>query len=93
MIIELDEGQNIIEIKYKSPYMSFILIGILFAGIVVTIAWLIYKKKPIVFDKVSIVIPYMVIAVALALTLFFFVFPIGVYVKKFIGTYAKIIFK
>lgn len=93
MMVELDEGQNIVEIKYKSPYIAFILIGIVMAIALTTLAWLIYKKKTEVFDKVSVVLPYMAIGLAALLTLFFFVFPTFVCINKYIGTYARYFLK
>lgn len=86
MLIDLDEGENAIEIRYKSPYISFILIGLVLAMLIFALAWIVYKVKPIVFEKISIVLPYAVIFVAVAVTAFFFIFPIGVYISK-LGTY------
>ena len=91
MMVELDEGMNVVEIKYTSPYYKYILIGTVLAGLIIALAWLIYKKKPVIFEKMSIALPYMAIALAIMLTLFFFVFPIGVYANKFFGTYIKML--
>ena len=89
MMVDLDEGTNIVEIKYTSPYYKYIFAGIILAGLIVAFAYIAYKKKPFIFEKASAVIPYMAIGLAVALTIFFFIFPIGVFLKKFFGTYIK----
>ncbi len=88
-LIELDEGENVVEIKYKSPYISFILIGIALACLIFAICYVCYKVKPVVFEKVSVVLPWAAVILAFVLTVFFFVFPTGVYFHKFFGTYIK----
>ena len=92
MMVELDEGENVVEIKYTSPYIKYIIIGVVMAVLVTLLAWLVYKRKPTVFDRISIALPYMAVGLAIALTLFFFIFPTGVYLKKFFGTYIKLLY-
>ena len=92
MFVELDEGENTVEIVYKSPYKSFILIGMLLAGLILACCWLVVKKKPIIFEKLSVVLPYAGVALAIGLTLFFFIFPTGVYFYKLIFKYLKYLF-
>ncbi|MBQ8725860.1 MAG: YfhO family protein [Clostridia bacterium] len=87
MLIDLDEGENVVEIRYKSPYASFILVGLVLAIAIFILAWLAYKVKPIVFEKVSVVLPYAVVLLALAVTIFFFIFPTGVYFSKLFSSY------
>ena len=87
MMIELEEGKNVVEIKYTSPYYKYIGIGVCLAILLVALAWLVYKKKPMVFNKMSVVIPYMAVALAVLVTAFFFCYPIYVFAKKFFGTY------
>ncbi len=89
MMVDLDEGVNVVEIKYTSPYFKFILIGLVLAGLIVLLCYLAYKKKPIIFNKASLALSYMAIALAVMLTLFFFVYPTFIYAKKFFGTYIK----
>ena len=91
MMVDLDEGLNVVEIKYTSPYYKYILFGLVMAGLIVALAWLVYKKKPIVFDKISVALPYMAVALAIFVTIFFFIFPTAVCLKKFFGTYIKIL--
>ncbi len=88
-LIELDEGENLVEITYKSPYISFILIGIVLACLIFALCYVCYKVKPVVFEKVSVILPWAAVVLALALTVFFFIFPTGVYFHKFFGTYIK----
>ena len=92
MLIDLDEGENVIEIKYTSPYIGYILIGLLLGALIFAICFLAYKVKPIVFEKVSVVIPYLAILLAFFITVFFFIFPIGVYISKFFTSYIKYLF-
>lgn len=89
MFVELDEGVNEVEIVYKSPYISFILIGIVLALLILVICYLIYKVKPMLFDRISVVLPYAVVALAIGLTVFFFIFPTGVYFYKLFFKYLK----
>ncbi|MBQ7373974.1 MAG: YfhO family protein [Clostridia bacterium] len=92
MLVDLDEGKNVVEIKYVSPYISYVLIGVMLGALIIALGVLAYKVKPIVFEKVSVVIPYLAIGLALAITIFFFIYPIGIYISKFFGTYIKYFF-
>lgn len=92
MLIDLDEGKNVVVIKYVSPYISYILIGLLLGALIVILGVLAYKVKPIVFEKISLVIPWLVVALAFAITVFFFIYPIGVYFSKVFSTYITYLF-
>jgi len=91
MFVELDEGVNTVEIKYTSPYILYIAIGIFLAVAVVCACWIIYKKKPVIFEKVSVVLPYLAVGLAVGVTVFFFIFPTGVFFYKFFFKYLPIL--
>ena len=84
IVVELDEGENKVEITYRSPYIKFIILGILAMIIISAAVWLIFKK----FNKVykAIETPLAIAAYALAAVLvgFFIVFPTGVFIYKLI---------
>ena len=92
MLIDLDEGENVVEIRYESPYIGYILIGLMLGALIFAICFIAYKVKPIVFEKVSVVVPYLAILLAFFITVFFFIFPIGVYISKFFTSYIKYLF-
>ena len=92
MIIELEEGENIVTVKYKSPYYKYVLFGVIAGGLVIALYFALKKKTPFVLEKAEAVIPYMAYALAAALVLFFIVFPIFVFLYKFFFKYAKLIF-
>ena len=92
MLVELDEGLNTVEIVYKSPYISFILLGIVLAGLIFALALFVYKVKPVVFEKISVVLPYAAVLLAVAVTVFFFIFPTGVYFSKLFTNYLSYMF-
>ena len=91
MLIELDEGVNTVEIRYKSPYISFILIGIAMAGVIVAVCWFIYKKQKKLFEMLSKILPYMACALAVGLTAFFILYPTGICIYKYLFHYLKIL--
>ena len=93
MIIPLEEGENTVTIKYKSPYYKFIAVGIIAGGLIVALYVLLKKKAKFVLEKAEYVIPYMAYALAAVLLLFFIVFPIFVFLYKFFFKYLKMIFK
>ncbi len=93
MIIELEKGENIVTIKYKSPYYKYILFGALAGGLIVALYFALKKKAKFVLEKAEVVIPYMAYALAGILVGFFLIFPIFVFLYKFIFKYFKLLFK
>ena len=93
MIIELEKGENIVTIKYKSPYYKYILLGALAGGLIVALYFALKKKAKFVLEKAEVVIPYMAYALAGILIGFFLIFPIFVFLYKFIVKYFKLLFK
>ena len=93
MIIPLEEGENTVTIKYKSPYYKFIALGFIAGGLIVALYVLLKKKAGVALEKAEYVIPYMAYALAAVLLLFFIVFPIFVFLYKFLFKYLKMIFK
>ena len=92
MLIDLDAGKNEVVIKYVSPYPKYMLIGAILGALIIAVCLLAYKVKPIVFEKVSVVISWAVVLLAFIVTVFFFIFPIAVYITKFFSTYVKYLF-
>ncbi len=92
MIIPLEEGENVVTIKYKSPYYKFIALGLVAGGLIVALYVVLKKKARFVLEKAEAAIPYMAYALAAALLLFFIVFPIDVFLYKFYFKYLKMIF-
>lgn len=92
MIIPLEEGENVVTVKYESPYYKYILFGVIAGGLIIALYFVLKKKTPFVLEKAEAVIPYMAYALAGALVLFFLVFPIFVFLYKFFFKYLKLIF-
>ena len=92
MVIPLEEGENVVTVKYKSPYYKYILFGVIAGGLIIALYFVLKKKTPFVLEKAEAVIPYMAYALAGALVLFFLVFPIFVFLYKFFFKYLKLIF-
>ena len=84
MLIPLEEGENVVKIEYKSPYIRYILVG-LAAAVLLSAAWFfILKKKPEILVKVSPVISVAAYSLTILLAIAFAAFPFGVYLYKLI---------
>lgn len=82
MLVELDEGENNVEIIYKSPYKAFIGIGLALACFIFLVYLLLKKKAVKVFEYLQAPLYWMAIGLTVALLLFFFVMPTGVCAVK-----------
>ena len=87
IFIPLTDGENKVEIKYKSPYIPLIFIGMAVGFCLLAVLWFIYKKKPLVFAVSTKGISLAAYAVVFAVTMFFFVFPTGIACWKFFFKY------
>lgn len=85
----LEEGENEISIKYKSPYKSLIAVSAVIGAVLIAIIWLCYKKKPELFVSAQGVICVAAYLLAAALIVFFFIFPTAVGCYKFFFKYLK----
>lgn len=92
MIIPLDEGENTVTIKYRSPYYKYILAGLVVGAVIVALYLLLTRKFSGFVAKCEKVVAIAAVVLAAALILFFFVFPTGLFLKKFFFDYVKIIF-
>ncbi|MBQ7643098.1 MAG: YfhO family protein [Clostridia bacterium] len=82
IVVELDEGENEVEIIYRSPYIKYIVYGLIGALLVIFGVWFIYKRKGEIFKKCERLLSVSGIVLAAGLIAFFFVFPMGVYLYK-----------
>ncbi len=92
IIIELDEGVNKVEIKYKSPYYDYILLGVVLCLIVVAAYLVLTRPFKKVFEKAEKAISIAAVVFAAALVAFFILFPTCLFLYKFIFKYLPIIF-
>lgn len=81
--VELEEGENVVEFTYSSPYVKYAAVGLVFAVLsLVLIALLILKTR--FFDALSPVIAWAGVLLAACVVTFFMIFPTGVCVTKFV---------
>lgn len=92
MVIPLDEGENTVTIKYRSPYYKYMLAGFAIGAIIVALYLLLTRKFSGFVAKCEKVVAIAAVVLAAALILFFFVFPTGLFLKKFFFDYLKLIF-
>lgn len=82
MLVELDEGENEVQIIYKSPYKSLIGIGVV-ATLLICFAYILIKRRfSGVFKALETPLYWASIALAVVLVLFFFAMPTGVCLIK-----------
>ena len=89
MFFPLEDGENVITVKYKSPYKAIILVSAVAGAAVIVAVWFIYRKKPRLFkacENALTIAAYILVAALLA---FFFVFPTGYGLYKFFFKYLK----
>ena len=92
MIIPLDDGENVVTIKYRSPYYKYMLAGLAVGAVIVALYLLLTRKFSGFVAKCEKVVAIAAVVLAAALILFFFVFPTGLFLKKFFFDYLKLIF-
>ena len=81
LLVALDEGENVVRFTYLSPYVRYAAAGL--AGAVVgLLAVALVVKKTKFMQKASSVIAWAGVSLALAVVLFFMVFPLFVFLGK-----------
>ena len=82
MLVELEEGENVVQIIYKSPYKSLIGIGAV-AALMICLLYLVVKRRfSGLFKALEAPLYWAAIALAVLLVLFFFVMPTAVCLVK-----------
>ncbi len=82
MVVELDEGENEVEITYRSPYIKFILLGVLAAALISMSIWLLMRKS--IIQKLEKPLAIAALGLSILLIGFFLLFPTGLFVYKLI---------
>ena len=81
--VELEEGENVVEFIYSSPYVKYAGLGLVFAVLsLALIAFLVLKTRLV--EILSPVISWAGVLLAAGVVAFFMIFPTGVCVTKFI---------
>ena len=80
LLVDLEEGENEVVFTYNSPYIKYMAIGAI-AGLVllVVVAFVVTKTKLV--EKLSPIISWMGIILAVGVVVFFMVFPTGVFLS------------
>ncbi len=81
LCVALDEGENIVEFVYETPYAKNMLIG-LGVGAFLLVALVFVRKKTRFFEILSPVIEWSGVALATAVLTFFMLFPTVVWIVK-----------
>ncbi len=81
LCVPLDEGENVVEFTYNTPYDDYIFLSLLISVLGVAFVVL-FMKDGRRFQKCEKTVGVMGIALAGAVTAFFFVFPTGVFIVK-----------
>lgn len=84
MLIPLEKGENNIVVSYSSPYVKYAVFGLI-AALLVGFAYLILTKKTMLFGEgFAKVINIAALALCAVVVAVFMVFPLGVFVYKFV---------
>lgn len=84
MLIPLEKGENNIVVSYSSPYVKYAVFGLI-AALLVGFAYLILTKKTKLFgEEFAKVINIAALALCAVVVAVFMVFPLGVFVYKFV---------
>ena len=81
--VALEEGENVVEFTYSSPYVKYAGVGLAFAVLALGLLALIVIKTKLL-EKLSPVISWAGVLLAAGVVAFFFLYPIGVNVTKWI---------
>ena len=81
MLVKLDEGENKVEIKYHSPYVLLILLGVLAGAAIVAALYFIVKKQKI-YEFISTPVFIAAFVLAAGVLAFFFAFPSVLFIIK-----------
>ena len=83
LCVQLEEGENVVEFVYKSPYGKHMLVGLLFAVLGLAAIYLLVEKTKAV-EMFSTLISRLGIFVAVAVTVFFMLYPTVVSILKWL---------
>ena len=83
LLVKLEAGENVVEFNYRSPYVSYALIGVCAAVIGLLVVAFVVKKTRLV-AYLSPVIAWAGILLSAAVIAFFMLFPSVVWVVKLI---------
>ena len=84
LMVELEQGENVVHFSYDSPYVKYAGVGLLAALVIVAGAILLLKKTKIL-DKCAPVIAWTGIVLGVALVAFFMIYPTGIFASKLVG--------
>ena len=84
LMVELEEGENVVHFTYSSPYVKYAGASLLVSLMAVALVLLLLKKTKIL-DKCAPVIAWTGIALGVALVAFFMIFPTGIFAAKLVG--------
>ena len=81
LLVDLEEGENEVVFTYNSPYVKYIVVGgiVGLAGLL-AVAFVLTKTKLV--EKLSPIISWMGILLAVGVVAFFMIYPTGVFVAK-----------
>lgn len=85
LIVEAEEGENDITVKYSSPYFKIAIIGLLLGAIIAVGGLYLYKKKYGLIIKLKTPVFIAALALGVVVVGFFFLFPTGVYLYKLVA--------
>lgn len=81
--VELEEGENVVEFTYSSPYVRYAGIGLAFAVLALAlIALVVFKTR--LMEVAAPVISWAAVLLSAGVVIFFMLFPTGVYLTKLI---------
>ncbi len=79
--VELEEGENVVEFVYKTPYVKYIGVGVLGALVgLLAVAFVVNKTK--IVDVLSPAIAWTGVILAIALVAFFMIYPASAWLVK-----------
>ena len=81
LLVALEEGENVVEFTYSSPYVKYAALGLAgaFVGLL-AVAFVVKKTRWM--EKCATVVAWAGVSLALAVTLIFMVLPVLVFVGK-----------
>ncbi|MBP5177479.1 MAG: YfhO family protein [Clostridia bacterium] len=82
MLVKLDEGENVVEIKYHSPYVKLILLGIVIGAAAAALVLLLVLRWKKLYKKLVPVIAIAGIALSVLVFGFFFAYPTALFAVK-----------
>ena len=84
LLVALEEGENVVHLTYSSPYVKYAGIGLAAAIVGLFAVWLVLKKTRLV-EKGAGTIAWAGVSLAIAVVLFFMVFPTLVFLWKILN--------